>query len=508
MALRKEALQYLAIALENGALPNPRQRAEILSLMTEAMQGDDWLDRASTRLWTYILACHLREALAAQPLWEAASKEVAPHLTVWACAAVCLSTPPSVPFYQERAGSPTLTDLALLRRQAINRGSQIDESFGLAVSILGSAAHPILDVQSAIASSTINSNYARWLLLGLGRNEIRFLSNQERLKLVEFVSGDCISHTDDQVAEYGFWALYRQSRNGILSPETTSNVVSWNHGNVRRWAYRALANTTKSKSANIEFLIGQVSQEGDHAVARYGLATSIVGKPGKDYDDYDYSLLRRHKNLLLDWHSREQNSLIIARLTDYLVSVSEKDGNVRSYLSEMIDGEGSRELIETIKRRARRAPQLAKLVRNNDISTTFLPLLEDAGESVRIFVSNSGVMQMTRDTYTAGQVGAMGPGAHAHDMTLQQVQNLGAELDIGKLTSELERLRTAMKTDSKLLEHDEAVGHVAAAERAAAKNDVSGVLGHLKAAGNWTLDVATKIGTTVAAEAIKRALLT
>ena len=114
---------------------------------------------------------------------------------------------------------------------------------------------------------------------------------------------------------------------------------------------------------------------------------------------------------------------------------------------------------------------------------------------------------MSRDTYNIhGQAGAVGPKAHAHDMTFQQVQNQGA-LDLPWLAEELARLRAAMKQETEgTAEQDEAIGAVAAAGKAAGQGDDRTMLRHLKTAGAWTLGIAEKIGVAVAAEAIKRAM--
>jgi hypothetical protein len=111
------------------------------------------------------------------------------------------------------------------------------------------------------------------------------------------------------------------------------------------------------------------------------------------------------------------------------------------------------------------------------------------------------------DTYTARQVGAMGPGAHAHDMSLHQVsaQQLG-HLDMRTLAVELSSLRREMKQIATEPEHDIAIGQIAAAETAAQKGDAGTVLRHLKSAGKWGFDVATKIGVSVASEAIKKSI--
>ena len=54
--------------------------------------------------------------------------------------------------------------------------------------------------------------------------------------------------------------------------------------------------------------------------------------------------------------------------------------------------------------------------------------------------------------------------------------------------------------------HYVAVGEVAAAEQAAQSGDQPAALDHLKKAGKWALEVATKIGSEVASAALKASL--
>lgn len=113
---------------------------------------------------------------------------------------------------------------------------------------------------------------------------------------------------------------------------------------------------------------------------------------------------------------------------------------------------------------------------------------------------------MSRDIYNiSGQAGAVGPNAHAHDNTFQQLQAGG--IDLPKLAEELGRLRTYLRQEGKdEPEADEAIGAVAAAEKAAKQGDEAGVLRHLKAAGKWTLGIAEKVAVPLAVEVLKRTL--
>lgn len=111
------------------------------------------------------------------------------------------------------------------------------------------------------------------------------------------------------------------------------------------------------------------------------------------------------------------------------------------------------------------------------------------------------------DKYEASQVGAQGPGAHAHKMTFQQIWNQSqGDIDLPKLAADLATLRSAMKAEAVSPEDDASVGLVAAAETAAKKGDGPTTMQHLKAAGKWAFDIATNVGTAVASAALKTAL--
>jgi hypothetical protein len=81
-----------------------------------------------------------------------------------------------------------------------------------------------------------------------------------------------------------------------------------------------------------------------------------------------------------------------------------------------------------------------------------------------------------------------------------------AQLDLPKLTAELELLRTALRQQAHETEQDMAVVAVGDAMQSARQGNGAGVLEHLKKAGTWAFDVATKIGVSVASEAIKTAM--
>lgn len=99
----------------------------------------------------------------------------------------------------------------------------------------------------------------------------------------------------------------------------------------------------------------------------------------------------------------------------------------------------------------------------------------------------------------------MGPGAKAENF-VQILRDAIGNNSLADLANDLERLRTAMLTESKTVDQDQAVAAIAEAEAAAKKGDAKGVFAFLKSAGSWALDVATKIGTAVAASAIAKSM--
>jgi hypothetical protein len=133
--------------------------------------------------------------------------------------------------------------------------------------------------------------------------------------------------------------------------------------------------------------------------------------------------------------------------------------------------------------------------------------LAESGERAFLETAMVGGTKMLVVFNAPTQVGALGIGAHALGVNLTQA-SLGLEnaTDWDQLVSQLGALRLAMRKLSQTADQDLAVGAVAGAEQAAKLKDPSSVADYLKRAGRWGLDTATQIGTTVAAEAIKRAV--
>jgi hypothetical protein len=124
---------------------------------------------------------------------------------------------------------------------------------------------------------------------------------------------------------------------------------------------------------------------------------------------------------------------------------------------------------------------------------------------------SEGDLNMSSDTYNiSGQAGAVGPNAHAHDNTFNQLQQIGSQIeqsmDLAALATELETLRQSLKKEAVTEEHDMAVVDIGKAKKAAEAKDSTKTAESLKSAGKWALDVATKIGVSLASEALKHSM--
>jgi tetratricopeptide (TPR) repeat protein len=107
-----------------------------------------------------------------------------------------------------------------------------------------------------------------------------------------------------------------------------------------------------------------------------------------------------------------------------------------------------------------------------------------------------------RDQYKDFTAAAVGPQATAINTNIQIWKNAASELDLPKLAADLSSLHAKLRSEPDSAEHDEEIGQVAAAERAAKNGDGEKTLHYLKGAGKWVLDVASKITESVAAKAL------
>lgn len=113
---------------------------------------------------------------------------------------------------------------------------------------------------------------------------------------------------------------------------------------------------------------------------------------------------------------------------------------------------------------------------------------------------------MSGDTFIVNKAGAVGPGSTANNTTFIEGAVMAQEVDLATLAEELGKLKGEMKIAADDTEQLESLVAISSAEDAARNGDGATTITKLKAAGSWALDTATKIGVSVAAEALKRAL--
>ena len=156
-------------------------------------------------------------------------------------------------------------------------------------------------------------------------------------------------------------------------------------------------------------------------------------------------------------------------------------------------------------------PRLAFYVTQLVVARQRNPARSSGSDSVVLNQFFAGDISMSSDQFNisnvSGQIGAIGTGNQISSSTLTNAPStLTADLDLSALAIELATLRAEMRRIGTDVEHDQALVSIGAAEQAAKKGDLTNVAGHLKAAGKWALDTATKIGVQVASKALERAI--
>jgi hypothetical protein len=117
-------------------------------------------------------------------------------------------------------------------------------------------------------------------------------------------------------------------------------------------------------------------------------------------------------------------------------------------------------------------------------------------------------MAETRYDISHSQVGVAGSNAHVHDIQFRQnVERLDQSVNLALLSNQLDQLKSELAKQASERDHYAALVAVSDAAVDAKAGDNFGALSKLSvagiAAGKWAFDVATKIGVSVAAEAIK-----
>lgn len=129
-------------------------------------------------------------------------------------------------------------------------------------------------------------------------------------------------------------------------------------------------------------------------------------------------------------------------------------------------------------------------------------------EKTAFYLEKGGItMSEFKNTIQGNFQGAMGDGAQATNLSYNQIgDRIENSMDLLSLAGDLLKLRQAMSEEAREPTHYIALGEVAKAEEAATAKDSSKVAESLKGAGKWALDVATKIGASLATEAIKESM--
>lgn len=154
---------------------------------------------------------------------------------------------------------------------------------------------------------------------------------------------------------------------------------------------------------------------------------------------------------------------------------------------------------------ARRAIELLQQqVPDAKVSTV---LVFEKGSNPTIVVANGAEMTKYENEFR-GPVGSVAQGEKAQAINLGNVSQAPAPEAAAYLSAlgpELQKLLEAMRTEKSEPEHEVEIGMVSAADAAIKKGDTSQAFDFLKRTGKWAFDVATKIGVSVAAEALKHA---
>jgi len=242
------------------------------------------------------------------------------------------------------------------------------------------------------------------------------------------------------------------------------------------------------------------------------------------YNDIDAA--RRLRIYLLRLNAEHESLRLVLRdIMSKTIDVQPRtplSDNLQYYLNEathrigVLDSKSSKQFEDEICKIARESMNiinpgqkdaLVNVLKSIDIRKNILRKVEDYVNKWGSLTIIENIEEVTMgDRYEAGQVGAQGPNAHAHDMTFNQIWNqTKGNIDLQALSKELKTLRDELQKSAKSAEEFAEIGVIASAEIEAQKGDGPQALSALAKAGKWALNVAEKIGIGVATTAIKTA---
>lgn len=153
---------------------------------------------------------------------------------------------------------------------------------------------------------------------------------------------------------------------------------------------------------------------------------------------------------------------------------------------------------------------LLQSLKNLDLRLNILNKVRDyVQRTIEIHQLHVEEMKMdTGDTYniSGGQNIGFGRDAQVYDNAFTQWQNSATNPDLKALAEELATVRAELRKQAMTADHDAAIGAVALAEKSANNGEGAKAFQYLAAAGKWALDVAVRIGTPLAIDAMKKAL--
>jgi hypothetical protein len=146
-----------------------------------------------------------------------------------------------------------------------------------------------------------------------------------------------------------------------------------------------------------------------------------------------------------------------------------------------------------------------------EFATTVNHLLTDVMMDAKVWIVDGELMKPAKDNTSAPTNSLVVNVDHnstlyMRDMHAMQSGTGGGDVDLPQLARELEKLRTEMKKQAVDTAHDRAVGAIADAEDAAKQGDRASVIKYLRKSGTWAWECATKIGVSIASEAIKQSI--
>lgn len=216
-----------------------------------------------------------------------------------------------------------------------------------------------------------------------------------------------------------------------------------------------------------------------------------------EIEQYAISSIFSKKEKERDWALRKLSAIKTKMAQDAILAISEHHSaseEIRTQAKEILR-QHSREVTSRTKSSNQQKKKNGTSEHAND------------GRPLVVINMEDSMTKKEGDTYNIGQAGSVGPNSQAHHFQMNQDSRHNYEdMDLAELAHELEILRIELKRHSQTVEHDSAVGAVAAAEIEIKRGDRSKAKEYLKQAGSWAFDVSTKIGIGLATAALKTAL--